>query len=215
MSKTWAAALQNQPNPYLTDSELAVLLNSTHHGRYSKVKRLLAQGKLLHIRRGLYCLTDTMNGRLKPHPFELAQYIYGPSYISLESALSFYGLIPERVHTVTSASIHRSKEFLTPLGAFSYTHLPSKNFYTEVTLIKNNGYRFLMATPWKALCDYVFCYKKDWTTLQPLIESLRISPENLPTLRYEDIQKLNAYYHNRRISRFLSGIQKGNLKHER
>src|SRR5579863_1173434 len=95
--------LQGYPRPYLTDAELEALLEGTPDSRYGKVKRLLAQGKLLHIRRGLYCLTDMLGYLIKPHPFELAQYIYGPSYISFESALSFYQLIPETVYTVTSA----------------------------------------------------------------------------------------------------------------
>ncbi|HSW71384.1 MAG TPA: hypothetical protein VLH77_05335 [Gammaproteobacteria bacterium] len=68
----------------------------------------------------------------KPHPFELAQYIYGPSYISLESALSFHKLIPETVYTVTSTTVKRSREFQTPLGVYSFLHLPPENFYVEV-----------------------------------------------------------------------------------
>src|SRR3990167_6718524 len=194
--------LQHYPRPYLTDAELEALLDSTPASRYSKVKRLLAQGKMTHIRRGLYSLTDRIGYLRKPHPFELAQYLYGPSYISLESALSFHKLIPEAVYTVTSATGKRTKEFQTPLGLFDYLHLPLDNLYTEVELIKENGYLFFMAKPWKAICDYVFCYKKDWYSLKPLLESLRINREDLPALRNELIQLLDEYYHHTRVSRF-------------
>lgn len=208
MAKLLERTLQGYPRPYLTDIELEGLLDGTPDSRYGKVKRLLAQGKLLHIRRGLYCLTDMIGYLTKPHPYELAQYIYGPSYISLESALSFHKLIPERVYTITSAAGKRSKEFQTPLGMFSYLHLPLKNFYTEVDLIEENGYKFFMAKPWKAICDYVFCYKKNWISLEPLLASLRINREDLPILRNEEIQLLDEYYHHERVSRFLKGIQK-------
>lgn len=204
-------SLRSYPRPYLTDIELGVLLNGTPDSRYGKVKRLLAQGKLLHLRRGLYCLTDKMGYFTKPHPFELAQYIYGPSYISLESALSFHKLIPESVYTTTSVTSKRSKEFQTPLGLFSYLHLPLESFFTEVELVKENGYQFFMAKPWKAICDYLYCYKKDWTNLNPLAESLRINCDDLPVLREEEIQLLEEYYRHTRISRFLKGVQRESL----
>jgi hypothetical protein len=195
--------LLNYPRPYLTDLELDTLLDGTPDSRYGKVKRLLAQGKLLHVRRGLYCLPD----RQKTHPYELAQYIYGPSYISLESALSYHQLIPETVYTITSVTSKRSKEFSTPFGVFSYQHLPLEGFYTEVSLITENGYSFFMAKPWKAICDYVFCYKKEWTSLAPLEQSLRISLGDLPLLHNVEIALFNEYYHHSRIARFLKGVQ--------
>ena len=197
-----------QSRPYLTDNELTTLLNGSADSRYGKVKRWLNQKKMLHIRRGLYCLTDKVNYLRKPHPYELAQYIYGPSYISLETALSFHKLIPETVYTITSVTSKRAKEFKTKLGVFSYLHLPIESFYTEVELIKENDYQFFMAKPWKAICDYVFCYKKDWNSFEPLLESLRINYEDLPWLDNEKTELLNEYYHTSRISNFLKNIQK-------
>ncbi|GAH12543.1 unnamed protein product, partial [marine sediment metagenome] len=66
--------------PYLTDIDLEVLWDTSPDSRYGRVKRLLKQGTLFHIRRGLYYLADRQSSA-KPHPFELAQYIYSPSYI--------------------------------------------------------------------------------------------------------------------------------------
>jgi hypothetical protein len=199
-------SLRNSKRPYITDMELATLWDGTPNSRYSKIKRLLAQGKLLHIRRGLYCLTEAIGYMSKPDPFALAQYIYGPSYISLESALSYHQLIPEAVYTTTSACIKRSKEFSTPLGIFSYSRLPLANFYTDVELITENIEPFFMAKPWKAICDYIYCYKKDWNSLDPLIKSLRIDPEDLPILGEQEVELLAEYYHHRRLNRFLKGI---------
>lgn len=199
--------LLTYPRPYLTDAELAALLDGTQDSRYSKVKRMLAQNKLLHIRRGLYCITDEIGYGKKPNSFELAQYIYGPSYISLESALSFHGLIPEAVFTTTSVSNKRSKEFETPLGLFSFQQVHFLDLYTAVDLIKENGYQFFMAKPWKAICDYVFCYRKDWKGIDPLLSSLRIELENLPFLNNDEVYLLDEYYHSQRMKRFLKGVQ--------
>lgn len=193
--------LKNMLRPYLTEVELGLLWGGTPDSRYSKLKRLLAQGKLLHIRRGLYWVNSET-----PHPYALAQFVYGPSYISLESALSFYQLIPEAVYTTTSVTVKRAKEFQTPLGVFSYQHLPLENFLMEVMLVKQNGHSFFMAKPWKAICDYVYCYRKDWTGIAPLRESLRIEPDDLPMICEEDIDKLNQYYHHSRIHQFLKGV---------
>lgn len=198
--------LQHYPRPYLTDIELGSLFGGTPNSRYAKVKRLLASKELLHVRRGLYSLTDKIGGIMKPHPYELAQYIYGPSYISLESALSYHQLIPEAVYTVTSVSTKRTKEFQTPLGIFSYMSLSCDNFYTDVSLIQEGPYSFLMANPWKAICDYVHCYKKDWKGLQPLLDSLRIEENALPPLESTARQLLEEYYQSNRIHLFLKGI---------
>jgi predicted transcriptional regulator of viral defense system len=201
------AQLRDSKHNYVTDIDLDILLDGSPDSRYGIVKRLLKQRRMLHIRRGLYYLNQSQDF-LKPHPFELAQYIYAPSYISLESALGYHQLIPEAVYAVTSVCIKRSKEFHTPIGVFSYLHLPVENFYTEVELITENNYRFMMAKPWKAICDYIYCYKKNWDGLLPLIKSLRINRDDLPELREKEIALLENYYQHRRLSRFLKKIAK-------
>ncbi|MES2614125.1 MAG: hypothetical protein V4591_01785 [Bdellovibrionota bacterium] len=207
MTQKISNQFQNLPHSQMTDMELGALLGGSLNSRYSKIKRLVEQGKLLHIRRGLYCLTKEFGYTKKPHPFELAQFIYGPSYISLESALSYHQLIPEAVYTITSACSKRSKEFQTPIGVFSFSHLPSDSLYTEVDLVNSSEVQFFIAKPWKAICDYVFCYKKDWTNMEPLFESLRIDEEDLPELLYNEREILNDYYKNTRIKRFLKGVK--------
>ncbi|HVY52967.1 MAG TPA: hypothetical protein VHA13_00420 [Gammaproteobacteria bacterium] len=195
--------LLNYKRPYLTEAELEILLNSTPNSRYSKVKRMVARGKLLSVRRGLYCITEELGYRKKPLSFELAQYIYGPSFISLESALSFHGLIPEAVYTTTSVSGKRKHEFKTPLGVFSYLTAPQKELFVEVELIEENDYKFFMAKPWRAICDYIFCYKKTNMSLKSLFNNLRINLENLPYLSPETAQRLADYYHNPKMAQFL------------
>jgi hypothetical protein len=201
--------LMTYPRAYLTDSEMRSLLKGSQDSRYSKVKRWLASGKLLHIRRGLYYLTEQSGHLTKPHPFELAHFIYAPSYISFESALSYHGFIPEAVYSITCACTKRNKAFETPLGKFNYLKLPVKNFYIAVELMTEGSYHFFMAKPWKAICDYIVCYKKEWRSIDPLIKSLRIQWEDFPGITYEEIELLDEYYHHKRMTRFLKSIKQG------
>lgn len=194
----------------LTDTDLITLLDGSDNSRYSKVKRLIAQGVLLHLRRGLYVLNQNLQQRSLFNSYCLAQHIYAPSYISLESALSFHRLIPEAVYTTTSVTIKRAKTFNTPMGQFSYLHLPLVNFYSQVELIQNETEKFFMAKPWKAICDYVYCYRKNWTDITPLAQSLRIDLNDLPKLSGNQFADLEDYYQHSRITKFLKGVR-GNI----
>ncbi len=205
MSSILEQKLRNLNFPYLRSSQLHLLLPKSADQRSSQVKRALQKGLLIQIRRGLYLLDGYLAPR-RAHPFELAQFIYGPSYISLESALSYHGLIPEAVYTICNVSIHRKKTFKTPLGLYSYDRLPIQHFFIGVERIEEPPYVFFMATPWKAICDYVYCTKKDWTSLRPLFESLRIEPEDLPRPSAEELSDLRSFYHQERIHRFLAGV---------
>jgi predicted transcriptional regulator of viral defense system len=84
-----------------------------------KINKLLSKGEIVRIRKGLY--TFGRPYRRGPLSRELlANLVYGPSYVSLDYALSYHGLIPERVSTVTSVALGRSRKFDTPLGTFTY-----------------------------------------------------------------------------------------------
>ncbi|PLX47137.1 MAG: hypothetical protein C0613_15035 [Desulfobulbaceae bacterium] len=125
-----------------------------------KIADWLAKGVLLPIRRGLYVLgPDEREG-----PISLplvANILYGPSYVSLEFALSRYGLIPEGVFDVTSVTLKRSRMIATPLGRFSYRHLPQSAYAIGVRMVQGEGgVSFLLASPEKALCDLVMLTRR-------------------------------------------------------
>lgn len=203
--------LRSFPTLYITDSDIRYLLSGSPDRRHSQVKRALARGLLIPIRRGLYCLADYLAPH-KPQPFELSHYLYQPSYVSLESALSYHNLIPEAVYSTTCVSTKRAKAFSTPYGEFVYFPLPRNNFYLSVTRIHEGHTTFLIADPWKAICDFVYCYKKNWSDLTPLYESLRIEHEDLPKLKKTVRIVLGSYYNSRRVSKFLTAIPSELLK---
>ena len=201
-------ALIRSPRRVFTRTEVALWAGGSPDRQFSLLKRAMAAGEIVHIRRGLYCLAEKYS-REKLDPRVLAQRIHGPSYLSLETALSHHGWIPEAVYTVTSVSMDRSREFDTPLGRFSFTRVPQEVFYTEVTRLETKeGDGFLLASPLKALADYVYVHKCDWSSVQPVVGSLRVQRSAFSLLESATFDRLMVNYSSRRVIRFLSGLRK-------
>ena len=200
--------LDKIPNDLFSDSELIALFpgSGKEASRYNQVKRALAKGDIVRLRRGLYHLAKRYQ-RQPVNPFILAQRILGPSYVSFESALSYHQLIPEAVYSITSACLKRSQEYKTPLGCFTYTPIPSSVFFESVERITQDGFSFFMATPLKALADYVYAKRLDWEGMDPLVSSLRIEPEAL-LFSGQEIEELMVAYPSKRVFRFLSQLKK-------
>src|SRR3989338_5882529 len=96
-----------------------------------KITWLLKNRILIRVKKGLYIFGPEY--ARAPYSIEvLANLIYGPSYISMEYALSFHGLIPERVEIVTSVTSKRDKEFATPVGVFRYRYLHPRKYFVGV-----------------------------------------------------------------------------------
>ena len=120
-----------------------------------KLSRLVAQGVLLRLKKGFYCLAPDYSDKL----IELgviSNSLYGPSYVSFDSALSLYGLIPERVYETMSAVIKHGATYQTPFGTFGYYQVPESVFGIGVRSEKTANGTYLMANPTKALCDTLF-----------------------------------------------------------
>ncbi len=118
----------------------------------NRISRLLKSGQLVRVKKGLYVKS--------PAPYSapvLANMIYGPSYVSQHYALALQSLIPERVYTVTSMTLGRAKQFVTPVGAFTYEPLPAPWYSLGVRRIELSPTQvYLVATPEKALIDILW-----------------------------------------------------------
>jgi predicted transcriptional regulator of viral defense system len=208
MNKVPERVFELLPWCQFTTQDLAALFPGSEDRRYGLVKRAIASGEIVHIRRGLYCLARKYQKK-GMNLYALAQHVYGPAYISLESALSWHGWIPEAVHAITSVSFKKSKEFRTPLGVFSYDRVPQEVFYAEVERLTDaSGNVFLMATPLKALVDYVYVRERDWTGIKPALSSLRIESEELEQITLSTLESLCSNYSNFRVKKFLEGLRK-------
>jgi predicted transcriptional regulator of viral defense system len=208
MNKLTERIFESAPYGGFTSQDVVTLFPGSEDRRYGLVKRAIASGEVIHICRGLYCLAPKYRKK-NVNLYALAQHVYGPSYISLESALSWHGWIPEAVYTMASVSLGKSKEFNTPLGVFSYVHVPQKVFYTGVERLADEDRNiFLMATPIKALADYVYVHKKDWVDLEPVTESLRVELEEFESVASDDMELLIDNYASRRVRKFIKGLKK-------
>ena len=190
-------------------ADLAAVINGSDDKRYGLVKRALASGDLIRVRKGLYCLGQK-HRRAELDLFVIAEYIYGPSYISFESALSYHGWIPEAVYTVTSGSMGKARDFHTPLGHFSYTRIPVPVLYEGVDRLDTGVF---IARPLRALLDYIYTRRLDWTGIDPVVNSLRVDHELLQKLPRVELKRYRSIYPGQRVGKFLDGLVRS-LGHE-
>ncbi len=143
-----------------------------------QLSRATKAGRLYQLRRGLYALAPPYQ-KVKPHPFVVANALRQPSYVSLQSALAHYGLIPEAVQIVTSVTTRRPAHWDTGLGRYGFRHLKTE-FFRGYRLLELVGrQQAFVATPEKALLDLVY--------LTPGADS----PEYLGELRLENLDQLD------------------------
>ena len=164
----------------------------------TKLSREIRDGKLFKIINGLYETDPNTPGYL------LASSIYGPSYISFEYALSYYGLIPERVTTITCATFDKKKkkEYNTDFGVFTYRDVPTSAYPEEIILKEENNYSYQIATPEKALCDKLYTLSPlfNYSNLENMLfNDLRIDQEVFGKLDVDKICKLSKLYHSTNV----------------
>lgn len=183
---------------------------SSYSNPYSKIRQLVKNKKLFPIIKGLYETDSNISGSY------LAQVIYGPSYLSFEYALSFYGLIPEAVYTYTSATYNKrkSKIYYTSFGTFTYKDVPKSIYKYGIKIIEENGYQYFIATKEKALCDKLYSLKtlKNQKELEyMLFNDLRIDEDQFNKLNKDEIFFIAKKYKNNNVellSKYLSRRRK-------
>lgn len=160
--------------------ETGILLAGSAHP--ADVRRQLSRwtksGSLYQLRRGLYALAPPYQ-KIKPHPFVVANRLVAGSYVSLQSALAHYGLIPEYVPITTSVTVKRPARWETPLGVYEFRHLKTQLMRGYRLTELGGGQTAFVATPEKALLDLIY--------LQPAGDS----PEYLRELRLQNLHRLN------------------------
>jgi predicted transcriptional regulator of viral defense system len=173
----------------------------------AKLSRMVKNGECFQIIKGLYETNRDTPGYL------LAGSIYGPSYISFDYALSYYGFIPESVYVITCASFEKKKKkkYETIFGTFTYRDIPAEAFPFGVKLVQEGDYFFRIAEPEKAVCDKLYTLSpvaniKDLARV--LTENLRIEESCLKNLDADKIQFLSEKYHSTNIKKTASLIRR-------
>ncbi len=173
----------------------------------AKLTRMVASGELVRIKRGLY-VSDPATPRKA-----LAPMIYGPSYISFQTALARYGLIPERVESVLSASYgkNRDKHYRTPLGEYRYLYVPTAAYPYGLDLAEEGGFQYIIASREKALCDSVYKAGKTETgedIRELLLDNWRMDEDDLRSLDLELVRFLAPRYGRRSVTTLALWMEK-------
>ena len=191
------------PLSVFSHAMLYALLEKSISNVNDKISNLVKSGELVRLKKGFY----TFSKEYLTKPIDLisvANTLYAPSYVSFDYALSYYGMIPERVSEITSTTSKNEKLFETPIGRFSYKKVPIKAYALGVDWLYDEieGGRFI-ATPEKALCDKIR-YDRGIGTLtqRAMVEYLKYD------LRLETIDPLNALL----IEKIATAYKSKNLK---
>lgn len=173
----------------------------------NKIGRMAASGELVVVRRGLYTTDRSVPG------YCLAPCVFGPSYLSFEYALARHGLIPEGVRSYTSATCgkRKTRHYENAFGRYDYRDVPLAVFPLFVTLVREDGYAYWIASPEKALCDQLHKMHPATSVAaleELLLEDLRIDEEVLWSLDASAVSVLAKRYRSRSVSclaRYLEG----------
>lgn len=180
-----------------------------------KARRLEADNEIIRLKRGLYVVSPEVSDK-KLNRYLIANHIYGPSYVSMQTALRHYGLIPERVHLIQSLTTKHARSFKNQLGYFDYGNCTPAYFSIGVRYEREEGIAYLIASPEKALCDLInyskgvnLRFMKD--VMAYLEEDIRFDMDELERL---DISVFEACAKHSRKSQNIHTLIKY-LKHER
>ena len=168
------------------------------------LSRWVKKGYLIKLRNNLYTFSELKS--VNNIHFHIANRIYRPSYLSLHTALSFHGLIPESIVQTTSVSTMKTARFKNELGSFSYKKIKNDLFfgYTQLEFTKDKS--FLIAEPEKALLDLFYLYT--FYNNETEITNLRIDQERLSEMMqlsrlYEFLSRFKNKSLEKRINLFL------------
>ncbi|MCX5782952.1 MAG: hypothetical protein NTW04_00665 [Elusimicrobia bacterium] len=156
---------------------------------HSQLNNWQNKGLLIQLKRGLYVLSR-QDRKIEPSAMFLAGQLYAPSYISLEYALSFYGLIPEAAVEITSVTAKKTARFANEFGRFSYQHIKREAFRGFKMAKDGSGLAYFIAEPEKAVTDFIYLNLSKFKRGDREVFSQSYRFQNLKTLSGK---KLSAY----------------------
>ena len=179
-----------------------------YRSQKEKISRLEHSGEIIRLKKVLN-VTHPNHSNQTLSTQLIANSLYGPSYVSYQTALSYHGLIPERVNIISSATLKRAKNFTTPVGQFEYTKVPEGYYPIGINqILVENQYAFLIASPEKALCDLILGtaglrFQSEGAAAAYLEQDMRIDMESTETWDKEIILQCAAFGRKSRELNFL------------
>lgn len=191
-------------------SEQLMFDNRRYKDPKHRIFNMSKKGEIISLKRGLYETDPNTPG------FVLANSLLGPSYLSFEYALSYYGLIPERVIVYTSATFDKRKtiEFTNCFGTYQYRDIPKQVYPYFYTRVMVNDRPTLIATREKALCDTLNMMSPirglaDFE--EYLFDGMRIDEEDFEKLDLARICKLAPMYHKTNLDQLIKLLERRKL----
>ena len=166
-----------------------------------QLSRWTKAGRLIQLRRGVYTLAPPYQ-KIKPHPFLIANRLLPASYVSLQSALDYYGLIPDVAHGVTSVTTRRPHRWQTPLGSFIFHHIKPAWLHGYRRLEVSPGQHAFVATPEKALLDLAYLHPR--ADDPAFLQELRL--QNLERLDLAQLRALADWSAKPKLRRFAERV---------
>lgn len=182
-------AFSRQPLPH----QLLMAWLKDYKRPNDKINELVNQKALLQLKKGFYIAGSAIKTPI-PEKMSIANHLLGPSYVSMDSALSYYGLIPERVYETTSVTIKSARAFNTEIGVFSYEFLPLPYYSFGIKSISiGESQQILIASKEKALCDKIIKTKgillrSEQQAFDYLIDNLRMDESVLKHFDIDDLE---------------------------
>ena len=180
---------------------------SDYSNPLDKIKRDAESGVIFRLTRGIYETDGNVN------PCFLAQSILSPSYLSFDWALSYYGLIPEKVVAITSASlsVRKNKTFINKFARYEYSDIPSNVFSEGLTYLESGDYIVKIATKEKAICDSL-CKWRVVRNINELKELLfvdkRIDEDEFASCDFKLMTRLASLYNKTNLNLLIKLIRK-------
>lgn len=191
----------------IISSEQLLYENRAYSNPQSRVQTMVKKGELIPLKRGLFETDAAAPG------FLIANTLLGPSYLSFEYALSYYGMIPERVVVYTSATFGRNKkiEYSNQFGTFTYRDIPEAVFPYYYTRELSGNRPYLIAAREKALCDQLCVMSpirgindfRDW-----LFDGMRLDEDSYEELDSEKIKRIAPLYHRTNLDQLVRLFEK-------
>jgi len=177
------------------------IYNVAHNPQVLKnhLVRWQKMGLVLKLKRGLYILNEE-DREITPSRLFLANLLYSPSYVSLEYALGFYGLIPEKVEDLTSVTTKKTIIFKNAFGVFRYQHLKDGLFFGFKEIKDENNFPIIIAEPEKAVLDFIYLNMENFKNKEADIFILSYRFQNLESLRRKMLKDFSKRYENAVVS---------------
>lgn len=173
----------------------------------NQLERWRKSGHIVRLKRGLFILAED-DRRVEPSRPYIANQLYGPSYVSLEYALSYYSLIPERVNDITSVATRKTMKIVNETGTYTYQHV-KPNAYRGFEMVKGeDGLAFFIAEPEKAMIDFLYLNLDKFRVDDPDIFEGSYRFQNIEKLKEGKIIRYANFFENKKlvkIARLFAG----------